>query len=154
MRALTAGRLASSPDRRSGERGQAMVEFGLVVVIFFLLVSGIFDFGRALNGWVVLSNAAREGARQAALGKCDADVIAAARQFARVPGLDPASVTVNVSPPAGGTAPNCTRTLGEAVTVTASADLEIVTPLVRAATGLTEWGISSETTMSAEGNAL
>src|SRR5262249_60900748 len=103
---------AGGPDPRSGERGQAMVEFGLVVVIFFLLVSGIFDFGRALNGWVVLSNAAREGARQAALGKCDADVISAAKQFARVPGLDPASVTVTVSPPAGGAAPSSTPTRG------------------------------------------
>jgi Flp pilus assembly protein TadG len=143
-----------SADLRPGERGQAMVEFGLVVVIFFLIVSGIFDFGRALNGWVVLSNAAREGARQAAVGKCDSDVIAAARAFAKVPGVDPATVSVTVSPPAGGASPNCTRTFGDPVTVTVSGSLDIVTPLVRAATGLTTWNISSATTMAAEGDAL
>jgi Flp pilus assembly protein TadG len=128
-----------------------MVEFGLIVVIFFLLVSGIFDFGRALNGWIVLSNAAREGARQAAVGKCDADVIAAAKKFAKVPGVDPAGVTVTVTPSAG---VGCNRTFGDAVTVNVAASLDVVTPLVRAATGLTTWSISSETTMSAEGNAL
>lgn len=143
-----------APDSRSGERGQAMVEFGLIVIIFFLLVSGIFDFGRALNGWVVLSNAAREGARQAAVGKCDSDVTAAARGFAAVPGVDPVTVSVTISPPAGGTSPNCTRTLGDPVTVRVAASFDIVTPLVRAATGLTTWDISSETTMSAEGKSL
>jgi Flp pilus assembly protein TadG len=133
-----------------------MVEFGLVVVIFFLLVSGIFDFGRALNGWVVLSNAAREGARQAALGKCDADVIAAAQQFARIPGVDPETVTVTITPsaPGSGSPPTCTRTIGDAITVKAAASFPVVTPLVRAATGLENWDISSQTTMSAEGKAL
>ena len=36
--------------RGRGERGQALVEFGLVAVIFFLLVFGIFDMARLFEG--------------------------------------------------------------------------------------------------------
>jgi len=50
---------------REKPRGQALVEFALVIPIFVLLLVGIFDFGRAI--WVndTLSTAAREAARYA-----------------------------------------------------------------------------------------
>jgi len=44
-----------------------LVEFALVVVIVLLLLIGVSEFGRAWNICQVLSNAAREGARLAAL---------------------------------------------------------------------------------------
>jgi Flp pilus assembly protein TadG len=47
-------------------RGQALVEFGLVGPMFFLLLLGILDLGRAGFFFVVGSNLAREGARYAA----------------------------------------------------------------------------------------
>jgi hypothetical protein len=48
------------------ERGQAVVEFALVVPIFFLAVFGLFDVGRLVYTNSALSQAAREGARAAA----------------------------------------------------------------------------------------
>ncbi|GLZ30130.1 hypothetical protein Lesp02_23200 [Lentzea sp. NBRC 105346] len=49
-----------------------MVEFALVLPLLLLLVCGIVDLGRALHAQVVLTQAAREGARLVALGQTDA----------------------------------------------------------------------------------
>ena len=56
-------------------RGAAAVEFALVVPIFFLVVLGIIEFGRATMVQANLVNAAREGARAATLqGETDQQV--------------------------------------------------------------------------------
>jgi Flp pilus assembly protein TadG len=49
--------------RHDKPRGQAMVEFALVIPVFILLMVGLFDFGRVI--WVndTLASAAREAAR-------------------------------------------------------------------------------------------
>jgi Flp pilus assembly protein TadG len=48
-------------------RGQAMVEFALLSALLFLLVMGIFDFGRAIAVYINIAEAAHEGARQLVL---------------------------------------------------------------------------------------
>jgi Flp pilus assembly protein TadG len=50
-----------------GRTGQALVEFALVVPIFMLLVMGVIEFGRAWNLQQTMTEAAREGARRAAV---------------------------------------------------------------------------------------
>ena len=47
----------------SPQRGQSLVEFALIVPIFFFLVVVIFDFGRVVYYYNAIHNAAREGAR-------------------------------------------------------------------------------------------
>src|SRR5262245_53544467 len=77
-------RMAPRPYRkplRSGERGQALVEFAIIVTLMIALISGIVDFGRAFNGWIALSSAAREGARLAAVGASEAEITDWARGF-------------------------------------------------------------------------
>jgi Flp pilus assembly protein TadG len=49
----------------SGERGQALAEFALVMPVLFLLIGGIIEFGRAWNIKQAVTDAAREGARYA-----------------------------------------------------------------------------------------
>ena len=51
--------------RQRDERGQAIVEFALIVSIFVLVLMGIFDFGRAIFAFNTINQAAREGARLA-----------------------------------------------------------------------------------------
>jgi Flp pilus assembly protein TadG len=53
--------------RRGKSRGQAMVEFALLSSLLFLLVMGIFDFGRAIAVYINIAEAAHEGARQLVL---------------------------------------------------------------------------------------
>jgi Flp pilus assembly protein TadG len=52
---------------RRKSRGQAMVEFALLSGLLFLLVMGIFDFGRAIAVYINIAEAAHEGARQLVL---------------------------------------------------------------------------------------
>ena len=52
---------------RPKSRGQAMVEFALLSGLLFLLVMGIFDFGRGIWVYINIAEAAHEGARQLVL---------------------------------------------------------------------------------------
>lgn len=53
--------------RVTKEKGAVAVEFAIVLPVFLLLVLGIFEFGRAYNIQVSLSEAARESARYMAI---------------------------------------------------------------------------------------
>jgi Flp pilus assembly protein TadG len=53
----------------SRERGAAAVEFALLLPVVLLIIFAIIDFGRMLNAQITLTEAAREGARAAALVK-------------------------------------------------------------------------------------
>ena len=55
---------------RHDQRGQALVEFALVLPILLLLVIGIFDFGQALNYYNQESQLVGQGARAAAVNRC------------------------------------------------------------------------------------
>lgn len=65
---LTGGR-QSSPDPllHCRECGQSIVEMAFVVPILLLLVVVVVDAARAFDAYIVLTNAAREGARFASL---------------------------------------------------------------------------------------
>jgi hypothetical protein len=53
--------------RRDRTRGQSLVEFALVVPIFFLLLFGFIDVGRFVYTTTAYGQAAREGARYASV---------------------------------------------------------------------------------------
>ena len=58
-------RLVSWAGRERTSRGQALVEFALVLPLLILLLVGIFDFGRAIYAFNTVNNAAREAVRLA-----------------------------------------------------------------------------------------
>ena len=47
----------------SGDEGAVLIEFALIIGLFFLLVFGMVDFGLAINTKTQMTNAGREGAR-------------------------------------------------------------------------------------------
>ncbi len=51
--------------RRRREGAQSMVEFALLAPLFFMLLLGVFDFGRAIYYYVSIAHGAREAARYA-----------------------------------------------------------------------------------------
>jgi Flp pilus assembly protein TadG len=53
-----------------GERGQALIEFALVLPLVLLLVFGVIDVGRAVNYWNDTTHLANEAARYAAVNNC------------------------------------------------------------------------------------
>jgi Flp pilus assembly pilin Flp len=77
--------------------GAAVIEFALVAPVLLLLLVGILDLGRAVNAYVTVSNAAREGTHYAALHPTAAPAAIASAVRARVAPLDPASVQVTAS---------------------------------------------------------
>ena len=79
---------------RRDDRGMALVEFALVMPALMLVLVGCLDFGRALNAYVIVANASREGARYAMLHP-DADASAIkASVTARIAPLDASAFTV------------------------------------------------------------
>jgi len=54
-----------SSRRKKRTRGQALVEFALVLPVFLLVLCGILDFGFMLYSRMTVINASREGARVA-----------------------------------------------------------------------------------------
>jgi Flp pilus assembly protein TadG len=83
--------------RRRGARGrgQALVEFALVIPLFLLLLVAIFDLGRAVFAWNTLSNAAREGARIAIVNQYKPSIVARAKQSTAIVELNDPSVNVD-----------------------------------------------------------
>lgn len=57
-------------------RGQALVEFALIVPLFVLIVIGIFEGARAIYTYNALSNAVDEGLREAIVHQDDAAITA------------------------------------------------------------------------------
>ena len=79
---------ARRPRRHSRTRGQALVEFAVVLPVFLLILSGILDFGFLLYSRMTVISSAREGARVA----IDAPKSTPAQQ-AQIPNLIRSRVT-------------------------------------------------------------
>lgn len=74
--------------RRRRQAAQAMIEMALLAPIIFILLVFTFDLARAAYTWAAISEATREGARQATLigtttqtGPNDSQVVSAVRSF-------------------------------------------------------------------------
>src|SRR5688572_17121227 len=80
------------PDRR---RGQALVEFALIIPLFLLLLVGIFDLGRAVFAFNTLTNAAREGARIAIVNQYEPSIIKRAKDQTAIVELNDPSVEID-----------------------------------------------------------
>jgi Flp pilus assembly protein TadG len=55
--------------RRERERGQALIEFALVMPLFLLLLLGIVQFGTVFRDYIALTDATRVGARTASVAR-------------------------------------------------------------------------------------
>jgi TadE-like protein len=75
----------------SRQRGQALVEFGLVAVLFTLLAFSVVDLGLLLTTWLNTSTGVRDLARSSALGTSITDLRTAAADPKQLllPSLDP-----------------------------------------------------------------
>jgi Flp pilus assembly protein TadG len=116
-----AARLASAAGRRkSNRRGVAAVEFAIVAPVFFMLIIGIIEIGRAMMVQQVLINASRVGARRAiTLSSTEQEAIDAATEYAAGVGVDGIDVVVTPDP--------ATAPAGEEVTVDVVIDFDEVT---------------------------
>lgn len=107
---------------RHNQKGQALVELALVLPVLLLVLMAIVDFGRVFHGHLAVTSAARQGAREASLGRTDTEIVGVVR-LAAVP-LTPAQITVTVTPAFSA------RHAGTSIEVTVSYAIDILTPLI------------------------
>jgi Flp pilus assembly protein TadG len=60
--------------RRDRTRGQALVEFAVIIPVFMLLLFGLLDFGRVIFAQQTITQDAREGARAGLVAALDTTV--------------------------------------------------------------------------------
>lgn len=103
----------------SGERGQSLVEFALTLPLILVLIFGLVDFGRAFHAWLLVTNAAREGARvgatQAPLNQIQT------RVNESIAGLDSSDLTIQVQ--------NVQGDRGQTIVVDLTYSFQYVTPI-------------------------
>jgi Flp pilus assembly protein TadG len=104
---------------RTNESGQTLVEFSLILPFMLVLIFALVDFGRAFHTWLVVTNAAREGARAAATQK-DMNQIQT-RINDSLGSLDSSKLTITLT--------NVQGPRGESIEVDLAYDFEFVTPL-------------------------
>ncbi|MCJ7711051.1 MAG: pilus assembly protein [Chloroflexi bacterium] len=69
--------------RRSGEGGQALVEFSLILTPLLFLLLGVVQFGFIFNSYITVSTAAREAAREGSIYVYDRTVALSVNDAAR-----------------------------------------------------------------------
>jgi len=80
----------------NNNRGQAIVEFVLIIPLVFLLIFGLLETGRFVHAAYVVEHGSREGARMGAIGGSDSDIQLAVVQS--VSGLDQSLISVQMTP--------------------------------------------------------
>jgi hypothetical protein len=84
---------------RRNRRAAAAVEFALIAPVFFLLVMGMIEYGRMVMIQQVITNASREGARQAVLdGATTAGIDDLVRDYLELGQVSPTSAVITVAP--------------------------------------------------------
>ncbi|NMR29402.1 TadE/TadG family type IV pilus assembly protein [Crystallibacter degradans] len=81
--------------KSKSENGAAAVEFALVLPLLLLALLGVIEFGRAYNVQISLTQAAREGARYAAIHHDASDYDVAAYATESAPSLQGLAFTVS-----------------------------------------------------------
>ena len=91
---------------RINRQGAAAVEFALIAPLFFFLVLGMIELGRAVMVQQVLTNASREGARMAILDDPQPNQSQRIKNFlkdylaaAGIPGVSDGNITISPDPP-------------------------------------------------------
>lgn len=116
--------MMKSARSRYGKNGQSLVETALVLPVVILILSGIIDFGLLLNNYQVITNASREGARVAAVGYTDSEIVDVVRNAAGI--LDPGQLLIDIDPP------ESDREKGDEVTITIEYNYTLFTPIISA----------------------
>lgn len=108
---------------KKSPRGQSLVEMALVIPILIIVLFGILEFGRIFHSYLVITHAAREGARFGVISK-DVDQI---KQKVRDTsgGINLQLGDIDVNPSA-----NDNLTTGVPLTVTVDYEVELFTPVL------------------------
>jgi Flp pilus assembly protein TadG len=108
------------------QKGQSMVELALILPVIILLLFGILEFGRIFYSYIVITNAAREGARIGAVGSPNSVIIQRIREAAPLPYADTNLSITKLEPHEEA------RVSGLPLTVEVKYEIDLVTPIFSA----------------------
>ncbi len=116
--------------KEKGEKGQALVEFALLVPIFLILLFSIVDFGMGFYSWITVTNSAREGARIGAVLANDQQIRDRVFDTAGLPNEGTNMEVIITNSAEQGGLP------GESVVVQVDYDYDLITPLANLLGGI------------------
>lgn len=131
-------------------RGAELVELALILPILLIIIAGIVDFGFMFQAFMVVNNAAREGARVRILpGYTNADATARVNNYMSASGLTgTATTSVNaITIPTGGA--GAPPSNGVRVTVTYPYTFTLLGPVL-AVSGITSVNLTATSAMRLE----
>lgn len=104
------------------QKGQALIEFAIIMPILLMFVMGILQFGMMLNSYLTIENASREGARAGIIGSSDIEI----RDLIIVtsPSLNPENLTVTITPD------EASRKSGDTLTVNVTYSYKLIVPII------------------------
>lgn len=106
----------------SNKKGQALVEFAIMLPVLILILAGIMEFGIMLNSYLTIQNASREGARYGIMGCNDTDIIQVVHEIS--PNLDENRMSIEITPQ------DSIRKSGDTVTVKVTYNYQLVVPII------------------------
>lgn len=83
-------------NQRRRSRGQSLVETAIILPVVLMLIMAIIDFGLLFNNYIIISNASREGARKAALGGTDSEIVQTIQNMTTT--LKLSNMSISISP--------------------------------------------------------
>ena len=122
------------------KRGQAIVEFALILPVFILILLGIMEFGLVFHQYLIVTAASREGARVAALGGTDAETVTMVKASAA--SINTGQLTTTITPAA--------RVKGQTVSVQVTNPVTIRAPLIAQIFPQNPFPVSGTTIMRVE----
>lgn len=103
-------------------KGQALVEFALVLPILLLIIVAVIEFSILMSSYLIVQSSARDAARQLAVGNQDALVFQSIRD--NTVGIDTDALNFSATPAHG------VRKRGDAIIVTVTYTHRVLTPLL------------------------
>lgn len=131
--------------KMKSEKGQAMLEFALILPILLALVCGIIDFGWIFYHQSELNNCAREGARYAIVNTGKTDRIALIQNKVNntaTSSIKPITITITYS--------NLQTPLLGDVTLILSSNVKVLTPLAGIFVDNQQVALTARATMKVE----
>lgn len=103
------------------EKGQALVEFVLVLPILLILLLGIVEFGQIYFSYILTQSASRDAARYGSVGATDAEIYQVV--YDKTTALKQENLSVTITPEPS------QRTRGEQLSVEVNYDVVLISPI-------------------------
>lgn len=123
------------------KKGQALLEFAILLPILLLIVMGISEFGIMLNSYLTIQSASREGARLGIMGADDNEIVQAVYNSSSH--IDTNKLNITITPN------DSNRKSGQTLRVRVEYEYDLLIPIIKNILG-NQVELTAETAMRVE----